>query len=86
MSRNSVYKLRKRPRAESFTAAWDAAPGMPVRRVTIDDLHFLACHGLVRPRFRGGKYIRSRQKPDNTARLRLLARCDRLMKDERFSG
>lgn len=86
MSRNSAYKLRKRPRAESFAAAWDAALGKPVRRVTIDDLHFLAYHGLVRPRFRGGKYIGSRQKPDNTALLRLLARYDRLMQHERFRG
>jgi len=78
MSRNSAYKLRKRTDAESFAAAWDAALGMPVRRVTIDDLQFLAYHGLVRPRFRGGKYIGSRQKPDHSALLRLLARYDRL--------
>jgi hypothetical protein len=79
MSRNSAYKLRKKPQAESFAAAWDAALGMPVRRVTIGDLHFLAHHGLVRPRFRAGKYIGSRQKPDNSALLRLLGRYDRVM-------
>lgn len=78
MSRNSAYKLRKKPNAESFAAAWDAALGMPVRRVTIDDLHFLAYRGLVRPRFRGGKYVGMRQKPDDSALLRLLARYDRL--------
>jgi len=86
MSRNSAYKLRKKPDAESFAAAWDAALGMPVRRVTIDDLHFLAHHGLVKPLFRGGKYIRSRRKPDNSALLRLLARYDRLTKGDRFGG
>ena len=63
--------------AESFAAAWDAALGLPLRRVTIDDLPFLACRGLIRPRFRGGKYVGSRQNPDNTALLRLLARLDR---------
>jgi hypothetical protein len=78
MSRNSAYKLRKKPDAESFAAAWDAALGLPVRRVTIDDLQFLAHHGLVRPCFRGGKYIGARRKPDNSALLRLLARFDRL--------
>ena len=78
MSRNSAYKLRKKPDAESFAAAWDAALGMPVRRVTIDDLHFLAYHGLIRPRFRGGKYIGSRQKPDSAALVKLLKRYDRL--------
>jgi hypothetical protein len=77
MSRNSAYKLRRKPHAESFAAAWDAALGMPIRRVTVDDLPFLAYHGLIRPRFRGGKYIGSRQKPDNTALLRLLAQLDR---------
>src|SRR5690606_25513949 len=63
--------------AESFTAAWDAALGQPVRRVTIDDLEFLAYHGLVRPRFRGGRYLGSRQKPDNSALLRLVSLYDR---------
>jgi hypothetical protein len=77
MSRNSAYKLRKKPYAESFAAAWDAALGMPIRRVTLDDLAFLAYHGLIRPRFRAGKYIGSRRKPDNTALLRLLAQLDR---------
>jgi hypothetical protein len=77
MSRKSAYQLRKKPKAESFAAAWDAALGAPVRRVTIDDLDFLAYQGLVRPRFRGGKYIGSRQTPDNSALLRLLAQLDR---------
>ncbi len=86
MSRNSAYKLRQKPDAESFAAAWDAALGMPVRRVTVDDLHFLAYHGLIRPRFRGGKYIGSGQKPDPSALERLLARYDRLIGKGPFQG
>ena len=86
MSRNSAYKLRKKPDAESFAAAWDAALGLPVRTVTIDDVHFLAHHGLVKPFFRGGQYIRSQRKPDNSALLRLLARYDRLLGDGRREG
>ena len=86
ISRNSAYKLRNRPGAESFAAAWDAALGMPVRRVTIDDLHFLAYHGLVRPRFRGGKYIGSQQKPDASALFKLLRRYDRLTGLAPFEG
>lgn len=78
MSRNSAYKLRRKPQAESFAAAWDAALGAPVRKVTIADLPYLAYHGLIRPRFRGGKYVRSIQKPDNSALLRLMDRLDRL--------
>jgi hypothetical protein len=82
MSRNSAYKLRKKPMAESFAAAWDAALGLRVRKVTIDDLHYLAYQGVVRPRFRAGKYIGSRQKPDNSALLRLLARFERISSGE----
>ena len=79
MSRNSAYKLRKKPAAESFAAAWDAALGLPKRRVTIDDLEYLAYRGLVKPRFRGGRYVGFRQKPDNSALLKLVARYDRLL-------
>ncbi len=78
MSRNSAYKLRTKPEAESFVAAWDAALGMPVRKVTIADLPFLAYSGLVHSRFRGGKYLGWLQKPDTSALLRLVARFDRL--------
>jgi hypothetical protein len=79
MSRKGAYQLRKKPGAESFCAAWDAALGMPVRRVTITDLQFLAYHGLIRPRFRGGMYIGSRQKPDDSALLRLMSYYDRAL-------
>ena len=41
-------------------------------------LDFLAYHGLVRPMFRGGKYIGWRQRPDTSAGLKLIARFDRL--------
>ena len=84
MSRNSAYNLRRKPEAESFAAAWDAALGMPIRKVTIHDLAFLAYHGLVKPYFRGGKYIGSRPKPCGSALLRLLARYDRAI--ERSGG
>ena len=86
MSRNSAYKLRKKPGAESFAAAWDGALGLPVRRVTIDDLQFLAHHGLVKPLFRGGKYVRSMRKPDSSALLKLLSRYDRLIGDKSRQG
>ena len=79
MSRKGAYALRNKPGAESFRAAWDAALGLPVRGVTIDDLQYLAYRGLIRPRFRGGKYIGSRQKPDNSALLRLVSRYDRAL-------
>jgi hypothetical protein len=77
MSRNSAYKLRARSGAESFAAAWDAALGAPVRKVTVRDLHFLATYGLIRPVLFRGKYRGSWCKPDNSALLRLMARLDR---------
>lgn len=77
MSRNSAYRLRARRGAESFAAAWDAALGAPVRKVTVDDLAFLAYHGLVRPVLFRGKYRGAWRKPDNSALLRLTAKLDR---------
>jgi hypothetical protein len=86
MSREAAYKLRRRPGAESFAAAWDAALGAPVRKLTTDDLEYLAYRGLVRPIMRGGKYVGGRQKPDNSALLRLLARFDRLLDGTALPG
>lgn len=82
MSRESAYRLRRREGAESFAAAWDAALGLPVRQVTVDDLLYLAYSGLIRPVMRRGRYVRWVQKPDNSALLRLLARLDRHALDD----
>jgi hypothetical protein len=82
MSRKSAYALRARPGAESFAAAWDAALGAPVRKVTVTDLHFLAHHGLVRPVLFRGRYRGAWSKPDDSALLRLCGRLDRLVQDE----
>jgi hypothetical protein len=59
MSRKSAYALRARPGAESFAAAWDAALGAPVRKVTGPARESRACYGLAhlvmfRGRYRGG--------------------------------
>lgn len=77
MSRKSAYQLRRRPRAESFAAAWDAALGAPIRKVTVTDLAFLAYHGLVRPILFRGRYRGSTRTPDNSALLRLTKQLDR---------
>lgn len=77
ISRKSAYRLRARHGAESFAAAWDAALGAPVRKVTVDDLPFLARHGLIRLRFFRGRYRGASQKPDVSALLRLLSQFDR---------
>jgi hypothetical protein len=50
----SAYKLRERPGAESFAAAWDAAAEWG--RINVHD-HVIdrALHGAVTPRFRAGR-------------------------------
>ena len=82
MSRKSAYALRARPEAESFAAAWDAALGLPLRKVTVHDLHFRAHHGLVRVQSFRGRYRGAWQKPDNSALLQLCARLERAVRDE----
>jgi hypothetical protein len=77
MSRKSAYQLRARLDAASFAAAWDAALGAPVRKVTVGDLEFLANHGLIRLRFFRGRYRGAWRKPDASAHLRWLAQLDR---------
>lgn len=78
MSRKSAYALRARPGAESFAAAWDAALGAPVRKVTPPDLDFLAYHGLIRLEMFRGRYRGSWARPDDSALLRLVRRLDRV--------
>lgn len=78
-SREAAYKLRRRPCAESFAAAWDAALGGPARKLTVADLRFRAFEGLIQPVLHRGKYVGVRQKPDNSALLALLARLDRAL-------
>ena len=58
MSRKSAYRLRALPGAESFAAAWDAALGAPVRKVTPPSPMFFGCDRPVhlvmyRGRYRG---------------------------------
>ncbi len=58
ISRKSAYQLRARPGAESFAATWDAALGMPLRKVTPPARDFFDCNPPVhlvmfRGRYRG---------------------------------
>ena len=77
MSRKSAYALRARPGAESFAAAWDAALGAPVRKVTPPALESLAYEGLVHLVMFRGRYRGSWRRPNNSALLRLVRRLDR---------
>lgn len=61
MTRKSAYRLRERPGAESFAAAWDAAQAMG-RSAARDRAIERAIHGEVRPVFyqgrKCGEYVR----------------------------
>ncbi|WEK46072.1 MAG: hypothetical protein P0Y56_13735 [Candidatus Andeanibacterium colombiense] len=87
MSRQSAYELRKRPGAEGFAAAWDAALGKPFRKVTGEDLVRLAYGGMVRPIMRGGRYCGTSIKPNASALLRLMDRLDRaVLREQGLDG
>lgn len=87
LTRESAHRLRKRPGAESFAAAWDrvlAPPGTghcrgekpDMRKVTPGALRERVETGLVRPVVYHGTMTAIAQKPDNSALLRLLRRQD----------
>ena len=86
MSRESAYRLRRKPGAEEFAAAWDAilgAPGTPRPKVTLEGLFQRIRLGRYRPVLRGGRYVGTIRKPDNRALLAALARLDRIAPPER---
>ncbi|HVQ09944.1 MAG TPA: hypothetical protein VMS43_16075 [Allosphingosinicella sp.] len=80
MSRESAYRLRERPGAEAFAAAWDQVPAVrPPRGATkLDLLWHRACYGVTRPIVRNGKQIGTINKPDNQALLKLYDRFERM--------
>ena len=84
MGRESAYRLRKRPGAAGFAAAWDAALGkshMPVdlssAKSTGLDAAYRHEHGLLRVIMNAGKLAGIRRKADDSALLQHLARLDR---------
>lgn len=76
MTRESAYRLRDKPGAHSFAAAWDAilAPPRRGRKSTIDMLWHRACHGTLKPIMHRGKHVGTRASPDNDAVSRLYRR------------
>jgi hypothetical protein len=80
MARETAYRLRKLPGAESFNAAWDAAMGRreggtpPASKVTGYQLWHRAFHGLFKPVMRSGRYAGTLQKSDTSALLRVVAK------------
>ncbi len=75
MTRESAYRLRDRPGAESFAAAWDAILEQRDRAGPRMSTHELLWHrlfyGTLKPVMRGGKHVATLHSPDNVAVLRL---------------
>lgn len=85
MGRESAYRLRKRPGAAGFAAAWDAALGRlhsPVNLASAKstglDAGYRAEHGMIQIVMGRGHYAARYWKPDMNALLQHLARLDRL--------
>lgn len=75
-SRESAYRLRDKPGAESFAAAWDSILAQPraARMSTHELLWHRAFYGTLKPVMRGGRHVATRHSPDNDAVLRLYRR------------
>jgi hypothetical protein len=73
MTREGAYRLREKPGAESFAAAWDRVLAMPreSRMSTHDILWHRVEYGKVRPIMRHGRCVEVRTTPDNDAVLQL---------------
>ena len=86
MGRESAYRLRKRPGAAGFAAAWDAAMGFAVMAVktgqaksTALPAHYRLRAGLMQVLVRGGCFAGVARKPDNSALLQHIAQLDRAL-------
>jgi hypothetical protein len=85
MTRESAYRLRAKPGAESFAAAWDAilTKRHRPRIFTPDQLWHRAFYGTLKPVMRGGKHVATLHSPDNDSVLRLYRRAMGIRRDLR---
>ena len=80
MSRVAAYRLRRCRNSVSFVYAWDAVLAarngtqIPARKVTFGELYVSAMEGPLTVQMRGGRFLRTSQKPSDTAALRFLKR------------
>jgi hypothetical protein len=81
MARETAYRLRTKPHAESFIAAWDAilcalqgGPLFEPRKVTLHELEQRALFGHLRPLMWRGKFVSVLQQAEPTAFYRWYRR------------
>jgi hypothetical protein len=84
MGRESAYRLRKRPGAAGFAAAWDTALERPHNAVDLASAKatglsaaYRARTGLIQVAMEHGRYVGSYWKDDANALLEHLAQIDR---------
>ena len=75
-TRESAYRLRDKPGAESFAAAWDAILAEPrrIRKSTHELLWHRLFYGTLKPVMRGGRHVATLHSPDNDAVFQLYRR------------
>jgi hypothetical protein len=71
MSRNAAYALRRRPEAQAFRFAWDAAMDAAVARLN-DAAMSRAINGVPVPIFQGGEQVGERRHFDERLTMFLL--------------
>jgi hypothetical protein len=93
MGRESAYRLRKRPGAAGFAAAWDAALGKPHRAVDLSnrkatglDAAYRLEVGLLQVVMNAGRFAGSYWKDDNNALLQHLGQIDRACRASDLEG
>ena len=75
LSATAAYNLRRRPEAQAFRLAWDAALDMGVRRLA-DAALSRAVHGVTRPVFYQGEQVGERRYYDERLTQFILRRRD----------
>jgi hypothetical protein len=80
MSRQSAYRLRARPGAEGFSAAWEEAQAFARQAAAAarSPGAGLGIDTILVPRFYRGRLIGFVQREDMSHAMRVLARLDRL--------
>jgi hypothetical protein len=77
LSRESVYQLRRHPKAASFAAAWNEIMTRKPRMPTAPSLLWhRAFYGTLKPIVRGGQVVATVHRADNKAAMSLLHRMD----------
>ncbi|MEE4450633.1 hypothetical protein V2S85_03195 [Novosphingobium resinovorum] len=89
MARETAYRLRRRPGAGGFAAAWDKVLGriaMKRRKVTLEERAQRARHGLLKPRMYGGRHVATERKRDDRALVSLLGHYFRVRRGRASGG